>query len=221
MPISAERLQNLLIEHETVLRAMRELYVEHKTISRSTQAPEIKLARLDALIDSIANPPDAFALIERANHNRNAKENLRQREKQRKRRLALGITPRPLKNVGTYAQLLQNEEQLANYELTRQERDQLAQLSARQAAQLDYSEASPDQPIEDTRVALCYDKFFLPRTQTATRAEFTEFCVTNGLDEPIDYFLDDLIAQGLIERRDDGTYATIRTGPPVEDVIEF
>ena len=221
MPISAERLQNLLIEHETVLRAIRELYVSGKRIARETQAPEIKLARLDDLLDSIANPPDTFALIERANHNRNAKENLRQREKQRKRRLALGITPRPLKNVGTYAQLLQAEENVATYELTKQERDKLAQLSARQAATLPYSEASPDQPLEDTRVALCYDKFFLPRTQPATRAEFTEFCVTNGLDEQIDYFLDDLLAQQLIERREDGTYATIRTGSPVEDVITF
>ena len=216
MPIIAERLHSLLAEHESVLRTMRELYVNGKQIARQTQQPaEQRLARIDDLLDSIANPPDTFALIERANYNRNAKQNLRQREKQRRKRRALGIPERPLFRVGSYTQIAADSGNASDLALTPAERAQLEQLQAHRAEPL----VAPDEQATDARLLRCRD-FFL-KNESATRAAFTEFCVTNGLDEPIDYFLDDLIAQGLIERRENGTYATIRTGPPVEDVVEF
>ena len=218
MPITAERLYYLLDEHEKILYTLREFYIEFKQITRSNGPAELKLERLDALIETLKSPPDKFALIERANYNRNAKENLRQREKQRRKRRALGVEARPIKRLGSYTELLSynGNGDAATFQLTPHEEAQLRQLQARNALPLtadstdsaDDADNAADNAVGDDRIRVC--QAFFEKNIIVSRGEFTEFCATNGFSDSIDYFLNALAELKLVKRQEDGTYLLVK-----------
>jgi hypothetical protein len=99
MPITEERLHNLLIEHEAALTLAHNVA---QTITESViedhynfASDADKLATIKDMLRTIADKlPDKWAVIERRSYNANNKRNRRMKEKMRLRRRRAGVPER-------------------------------------------------------------------------------------------------------------------------------
>ena len=89
MPITIDRVNDLLTEHEAALDEAREVYEGIKGILTDTNytSAEARLYDISGIIPKLINLPDTIHFIERRLYKRNIKRNIRMRDKMRQKRL--------------------------------------------------------------------------------------------------------------------------------------